>query len=107
MSAASLPAARLMAFSMFSFERFCALALLIATRSGALDSGSGPPFFAAMVMDLASFGNTLDIVAHRDSFARRRHSKALPMVCRGECVAPPRSVDRIQGRKRGGFHLVA
>jgi len=32
-----------------------------------------------MVMDLASFGNTLDIVAHRDSLARRRHSKALPM----------------------------
>ncbi|MES2474239.1 MAG: hypothetical protein V4640_00570 [Verrucomicrobiota bacterium] len=35
---------------------------------------------AAIVMDLANFGNTLDIVAHRDSFARRRHSKALPMV---------------------------
>jgi hypothetical protein len=35
---------------------------------------------AASVIDFASFGNTLDIVAQRDSLARRRHSKALPMV---------------------------
>jgi hypothetical protein len=40
----------------------------------------GPPSLAASVIDFASFGNTLDIVAQRDSLARRRHSKALPMV---------------------------
>jgi hypothetical protein len=38
-------------------------------------------------MDFASFGNTLDMVAQRDSFARRRHSNALPMVICGGCDA--------------------
>ena len=54
----------------------------MATRSRALVSGSGPPSLAARVIDLASFGKILDIVAQRDSLARRRHSKALPMADR-------------------------
>jgi hypothetical protein len=69
-----------MAFSMFSLERFAAFAFWMATRRDAFESGSGPPDFAASVMDRDSLGKTLDIVAQRDSLARLLHSNALPMA---------------------------
>src|SRR5690606_4035996 len=80
MSAASFPEARLIAASILSFGRFSAFALAIARRSAGFMSGSGPPFFAARVIDLASLGKTLDILSQRASLARRRHSKARPMM---------------------------
>jgi hypothetical protein len=60
-------------------------------------------------MDLASFGNTLDIVAQRDSFARRRHSNALPMIVCGN-VKPAAEQSRaepgIQAERRGRIAIL-
>ena len=66
--------------SMLSLGIFSAFALLIAVLSALLVSGSGPPDLAAMVIDLASLGKTLDILSQRFSFDARRYSNALPII---------------------------
>ena len=53
---------------------------MIAVRSFALESGSGPPSLAAIVIDLASFGKIRDIFPQRASFEAFRYSNALPIV---------------------------
>jgi hypothetical protein len=68
-----------MAASIFALGMFWALAFMMAVRSAALVSGSGPPAFAAMVMVLPSRGKTLDIIPHRFSLAALRYSNALPI----------------------------
>jgi hypothetical protein len=52
----------------------------MAVRSFELESGSGPPSLAAMVIDLANFGKIRDIFPQRASFEAFRYSNALPIL---------------------------
>src|SRR6478672_4274080 len=64
------PVARAIARSMFSLGIEYDRALAIAVASGAFDSGSGPPSFAATMMPRVSFVNSLPRFASSAPFLR-------------------------------------